>query len=391
MKVELLFGAGDLSAVLRAQVEKMTQAIRAHDAARTQNTDLDTLVAEFVRIAYVEPLELEESGITSDQRPTKVDVSHRFEYAWGGPGRLEIDGIEVTLHVPFHGDPSLLRLRPSHFTFNAPHGIIRGREVVLPQSGPPQDAQRIKTDLDRALESLKQHANWSRGDVQSHNVSLAAIARTALESRRATLASVPDVASSFGFPSRQAAAPRPVVTLPSPRNPQESHGSPAREPSAPSSSAMRSGGTRTPTPSRNLLRVFLCHASQDKAEVRQLYDRLAALPVDVWLDEKKLVPGQDWHREISKAIKNVHVVVVCLTSHSVGKAGFVQKEIKYALDAADEQPEGTIFIIPARLGDCDVPDRLRQWHWVDLFEPSGFDRLTDALRLRAEALGVAWP
>jgi len=42
------------------------------------------------------------------------------------------------------------------------------------------------------------------------------------------------------------------------------------------------------------LRVFLCHASQDKPVVRELYQRLNAEGwIDPWLDEEKLLPGQD--------------------------------------------------------------------------------------------------
>jgi hypothetical protein len=42
------------------------------------------------------------------------------------------------------------------------------------------------------------------------------------------------------------------------------------------------------------LRVFLCHASQDKPNVRDLYNRLVAESwIDPWLDESKLPPGQD--------------------------------------------------------------------------------------------------
>lgn len=37
------------------------------------------------------------------------------------------------------------------------------------------------------------------------------------------------------------------------------------------------------------LRVFLCHASQDKPMVRDLYQRLAAEPwIDPWLDDCEL-------------------------------------------------------------------------------------------------------
>jgi hypothetical protein len=61
---------------------------------------------------------------------------------------------------------------------------------------------------------------------------------------------------------------------------------------------------------------------------------------------------------------------------------------KMSLDVADEQPEGTIFIIPVRLDECDVPDRLRRWHWVRLFDANGFGKLMTALEQRASELGI---
>jgi len=42
-------------------------------------------------------------------------------------------------------------------------------------------------------------------------------------------------------------------------------------------------------PESRKLRVFLCHASQDKPIVRELYQRLFAEGwIDPWLDEEKL-------------------------------------------------------------------------------------------------------
>ena len=41
-------------------------------------------------------------------------------------------------------------------------------------------------------------------------------------------------------------------------------------------------------PSKQKLRVFLCHASQDKPIVRELYQRLNAEGwIEPWLDERK--------------------------------------------------------------------------------------------------------
>jgi hypothetical protein len=146
----------------------------------------------------------------------------------------------------------------------------------------------------------------------------------------------------------------------------------------------------TPIPSKSSrpLRVFLCHSSADKPTVRLLYRRLHEDGIDAWLDEENLLPGQDWRREIPKAVRNSDAVIVCLSESSVNKTGYLQKEIKFALDVADEQPEDTIFIIPVKFGKCDVPDRLSQWQWVNLFEKNGYERLMRALKFRAESLAA---
>jgi len=45
-------------------------------------------------------------------------------------------------------------------------------------------------------------------------------------------------------------------------------------------------------------------------------------------------------------------------------------------------PTTKSMLIPVRLEECEVPDGLKKWQWVDLFKPSGFERLIEALRAR---------
>jgi hypothetical protein len=143
------------------------------------------------------------------------------------------------------------------------------------------------------------------------------------------------------------------------------------------------------TNSSRPLHVFLCHSSADKPAVRELYQRLKADGFAPWLDEENLIPGQDWRREIPRAVRDSDVVIVCLSKGSTGKAGYVQKEIGFALDVAEEQPEDTIFIIPLKLEECKVPDRLSRWHWVNYFASNGYGKLLRALHARAESLEIA--
>jgi len=139
-------------------------------------------------------------------------------------------------------------------------------------------------------------------------------------------------------------------------------------------------------PAKRPLKVFLCHAHADRDTVRALYNRLVKDGVDAWLDKEKLLGGADWEYEIRKAVRESDVVIVC-HSQQFNQRGFRQKEVKIALEEADLLPKGEIFIIPVRLEECDVLDDLRRWHWVDLFETDGYERLMRALRVRAEKIG----
>ncbi len=139
------------------------------------------------------------------------------------------------------------------------------------------------------------------------------------------------------------------------------------------------------------LRVFLCHSSQDKSIVRELYQRLNAEGwIDPWLDEEKLLPGQDWDMEIEKAVENAHAVIVFLSNGSVTKEGYVQRELRKVLDVSDEKPEGTLFVIPIRMDDVQIPRRLKMWQYVDFFpanvKASSWIRLIASLRRRAESI-----
>lgn len=141
---------------------------------------------------------------------------------------------------------------------------------------------------------------------------------------------------------------------------------------------------------KHLLKVFLCHGHEDKDVVRALYFRLVADDMDAWLDKEKLLPGQDWKRAIRKAVNESHVVVVCL-SKQFKRIGYRNEEVNIALEAAALRPEDEIFIIPARLEECETLERLRNLQWVDLFDEGGYEKLMQSLKLCAEHTGLKIP
>lgn len=137
------------------------------------------------------------------------------------------------------------------------------------------------------------------------------------------------------------------------------------------------------------LRIVICHASENKPIVQALYDRLVNAGYEPWLDSKELLPGMVWDMEIKKALRGSDAVIICLSSISVAKEGYIQKELKFSQDIFEEKPRGTIFLIPLRLDNCEIPFDLQHIQWGNYTAPDGFDKLIQALNVRAEQLGKA--
>lgn len=123
------------------------------------------------------------------------------------------------------------------------------------------------------------------------------------------------------------------------------------------------------------LEVCLCHEHEGTIDikVKKLFYKLKGIGVAPWVDEEKLLAGQDRRSEIAKRISVSDVLVVCLTEKSTDKNGCLNENIQYALDRLNEKPEDSIWVIPAKLEPCIVPDRLKGKKSVELFTKKGFD------------------
>src|SRR5687768_13028205 len=115
--------------------------------------------------------------------------------------------------------------------------------------------------------------------------------------------------------------------------------------------------------------VFISYASEDFARVESLYEKLADMEqVKPWMDKKDLLAGQKWEPSIWKAIRRADFFIICLSNRATTKRGFLQREINEALKIWEEKLEDDIYLVPVRLEPCNVPARLAEFQWVDLFE-----------------------
>ena len=115
-------------------------------------------------------------------------------------------------------------------------------------------------------------------------------------------------------------------------------------------------------------KVFISYATEDQAAAVRMRNDLNNRGIGTWLDVDNLLPGQNWRVEIVSAIRDARAVVALLSSISVSKQGFFQKEVREAIRVREEFPGDPPFLILARLDDCHPRHhQLLDTHWVDLF------------------------
>lgn len=114
--------------------------------------------------------------------------------------------------------------------------------------------------------------------------------------------------------------------------------------------------------------VFISYAREDAESAERLYKDLQNRGLEPWLDKEAILPGYKWKFAIYQAIKNSRFFIPLISSTSVEKIGYIQNELKYAIEVSKNFPEKEVFMIPARLDNCEMPYQiLEEIQSVDLF------------------------
>jgi hypothetical protein len=138
---------------------------------------------------------------------------------------------------------------------------------------------------------------------------------------------------------------------------------------------------------QNKPRVFIAYVEEDLSFAKKLYRAFEANGFRPWLDKKTLMPGQNWPRAIESAIQTSDFFVACFSRRAASKRGSFHSELRYALFCAAKVPLDEIFLIPLRLDDCVVPNRIsKQIQYLDLFPDwqAGLSRLISVIDAQAE-------
>jgi len=207
--VHTLFAEGDLQALLQQEFSKAAAVVDAVSAEVLLDHTDEEVVAELLQAREVLALDIAwERAWSPGPRETKLDVQHDWQYGGAGEGRpILIAADEVTVHVPFTGDPMLLRLRPGSWSIAFPRAEIGAGEIVHRATGSQLSSEQVTASFNSFRTSVTQYVDAINADVGEHNARLDAELRRAVADRRLRLLDQRQLAAGLPFQLRPADTP----------------------------------------------------------------------------------------------------------------------------------------------------------------------------------------
>lgn len=178
----------------------------------------DELVEYFCSKYRIEPIQVYGDRAEIEHNETKVDVTgDTLRGGFYRGERLLVKGDQITLHIPFSGEPALLKCTPSQHDMNPPRGEVKkngelGGTVVMEFAMPSDtiNEDRVNSWITSSLSSLTKYADWVSAEVERSNRQLEEKAGAAVQARRKQL-------ETQGAPLKKLVVPlRPKKGMPSP-------------------------------------------------------------------------------------------------------------------------------------------------------------------------------
>ena len=120
-----------------------------------------------------------------------------------------------------------------------------------------------------------------------------------------------------------------------------------------------------------------------------VYAQLKSAGYDVWIDREELLPGQRWDTEIKRALLEARIILIFFSKNSVDRRGYVQRELRLAMDKIEEKLDDDIYVVPIRLDNADVPSSLADIQFVDVGDERFLERLTTAIDFQFQRLQLS--
>ena len=312
-----IFAEIDADQVFRPQLDRAKSEVEALDETLLSQVEDESYALRILSQVRIDPLHLrfDDAYISTHERmiPAEHHPSHRFAVHAGESYPRQI----IKYHLPFVGDPDLLRCIPNPRIMWSIGVDVSDNEITFNIVNWYDNPEDVKREVDQIFDTLRNQYEHLSKQVEVFNTSAQAEIVRMLSCQREKLKKASDFVEALGLPVKQ---------------PQKSKMSVISRSQGPT---VRNATTASNRRSTKTWDIFISHASEDKeAFVRNLANELSVMGLKVWYDEFTLTLGDSLRRSIDQGLANSRFGIVVLSKSFFSKEwpqreldGLVAKEI----------------------------------------------------------------
>jgi hypothetical protein len=200
-----LFSQIDAYSVQQKLRQQMQAEIANFESNTLLNSNAEDLIKHFSEKNKIEVPELLEEEMVIDQKEAQRDVSgdpqRRFYYDYDRS--IMANGVEISMDVPFSGDPQMFSVQPNTYSNNPPQGVVRGNTLIFSYWGDSLNPEQLQNSIRDWLNNVQQHLQWQRDSFRGLNEALPREAREAIEKRRSQLLANQNLVAGLGIPLKR--------------------------------------------------------------------------------------------------------------------------------------------------------------------------------------------
>lgn len=201
-----LFRDEDLDRRLGPIREAVTAAVDRIPPDQLLATSLDTLAEYIVAQLSVKPLTVYQDQVSMEHHEARVNVGQDPDYP------VKVPGVRVVVSLPYSGDASLWKLKPSSWWSTFPYGDVSppdangiGTLALVFEQPADRDFAEIRRALDKQLKEIGDYIDAQKQQLDRYNAALPSAAESAIKARRERLQKQAGLSEMLGIPLR----PRP--------------------------------------------------------------------------------------------------------------------------------------------------------------------------------------
>jgi hypothetical protein len=173
---------------------------------------IDHLVSKYT----IPPIELHREQLSASAYEAQIPAERHPSLYWVESGKSYARDV-IKFHLPFTGDPQLLKVRASTYSLSARRITVEDNCICFEIINFNVEPERIKQESEQTINSLASQNQHLTNDLNTFNRSIESIASQAFDARKQQLLKKNDLMAALGIPIRKSTDTSETFSIPAKR------------------------------------------------------------------------------------------------------------------------------------------------------------------------------